>query len=140
MDFGQPSTHGRRISKVLYERDSRVSILRAGELALGVGLLGSGAGRSKMVGRALGHGIKMASTRDNERVVEALQRAQAARGTIRAGLQPTERQIRQIQAVDRAVRAVPASIRPEVAMGAGALLVGNATPVRRTTYRPASGW
>jgi hypothetical protein len=140
MDYGQPSTHGRRISKNLYERDSRVSLLRTGELALGAGLLASGAGRSKMLGEALGRGVKLASARNNERVVEALQRAEAARGTIRVGMQPTERRIRQIQAVDRAVSAVPASMRPAVAMSAGALLVSNSHPIRRTSYRPAPGW
>jgi hypothetical protein len=38
------------------------------------------------------------------------------------------------------VSAVPASMRPAVAMSAGALLVSNSHPIRRTSYRPAPGW
>jgi len=141
--LGASSTRGQRVttSKALYQRESRVSLARGAEFAAGAALLASGAGRSRMIGQALGRGVKLASERDNGLAVDALQRAMAARGTMRRGIAPTERQLRQIQAVDRAVRAVPSPMRPGVAMSAGALLMGNATPVRTTTYRPvASGW
>jgi hypothetical protein len=141
--LGAHSARGQRVtaSKALYQRDSRVSLVRGAEFAVGAGLLASGAGRSRMIGTALGRGVRIAQKENNHLAVEALQRAQAAQGVLRRGVQPTERQVRQIQAVDQAVRRVPRHLRPAVAMGAGALLMGNATPIRTTTYRPvAAGW
>lgn len=141
--LGAGNGHGQRVTtaKGLYQRESRLSPVRGAEFVLGAGLLASGAGRSKMIGRALGHGVRMAQGKDNRLAIDALQTAQAAQGALRIGIQPTERQLRQVRAVDRAVKAVPLHLRPAVAMSAGALLIGNATPVRTTTYRPvASGW
>lgn len=126
------------VSKVLYQREERLSILRTGELAAGLGLAAWGAGRSPMIGAALARGVKAASTKDADAAVRALQLAQAAQGTLRRGTASSERHLRQIQSVDRAVRAVPSAIRPEVATAAGLLLAGHAVPIRNTSYRPVT--
>lgn len=137
---GAGMARGQRVTtaKALYQRDSRISLVRGAEFAVGAGLLASGAGRSRMIGTALGRGVRIAQSADNRRAIDALQMAQAAQGVLRRGVAPSERHLRQVQAVDRAVRAVPSSMRPNVAMAAGALLMGNATPIRSTTYRPVT--
>lgn len=127
-----------QLSKALYVHEQRVSPTRVLEAGAGLAIGAWGVGRSRMVGRALGHGLKAAGTRGNDRAVYALQAAQAAQGVLRRGTAPGERALRQIQQVDRAVSAVPASLRPEVATAAGLLLTGNAMPLRRERYTPVS--
>lgn len=140
MAYQNANGHGRRmpqpVSKVLYQRDQRVSPLRALELAAGIGLGAWGAGRSRMVGAALGHGLKAATSANNARAVEALRLAQAAQGALRRGTAPGERTLRQIQQVNRAVQAVPRPLRGEIGLAAGLLLAGNSMPLRHTTYKP----
>ena len=127
-----------KVAKTLYQREERLSPVRAGGYAAGAALGAWGLGRSGAVGRALGRGMRMAASKDNTRAVEALQLAMAAQGALARGTAPGERALRQIRRVDAAVRAVPAPMRPEVAMAAGALLAGSSSPVHRTTYRPVS--
>jgi hypothetical protein len=126
------------VGKALYAREERVSPVRAVEMAGGLALGAWGAGRSKMVGAALARGVKMANTRGADRALYALKTAQVAQGSLKRGTAPGERALRQIQAVDRAVRAVPRPLRGDVATAAGLLLAGNATPVRRQSYTPVS--
>lgn len=126
------------MAKALYQHEQHLSPTRTALAAGGVGLAAWGLGRSGMVGRALGNGIRLARANESHRAVEALQLAQAAQGVLRRATAPGERALRQVQAVDRAVRAVPAPIRPEVATAAGLLLAGEAMPVRRERYKPVS--
>lgn len=130
----------RGVRKSLYQREDRLSVLRTGELAAGLTIGAIGLGRSRMVGAALGRGIKAAQGKNNARVVEALQLAQAAQGSLARGTALPERTLRQIKRVDYAVQMVPASLRPEVAIAAGALLAGHSLPVRRTSYHSVGGW
>jgi hypothetical protein len=134
----QQSARRRNVRKALYAREERVSPVRAVEMAAGLGLGAWGAGRSKMLGAALARGVKMANTRGADRALYALKTAQVAQGSLKRGTAPGERALRQIQAVDRAVSAVPRPLRGDVALAAGLLLAGNATPVRRQSYRPVS--
>lgn len=124
--------------KALYARDRNVSAPRVLATGAGLGLTAWGVGRSAMVGRALGRGIKAAQGAQNQRAIDALQRAQALQGILAHGTAGGERRLRQIKAVDDAVRRVPASMRPEVAAAAGMLLVGQGHPVRRDRYTPVT--
>jgi hypothetical protein len=128
----------REIRKALYQREDRVSPIRALELATGGTLATYGFAHSGMVGAGLGRGIKFAERNGNETVAEAIRRAEAARGSIRQGMAPGEAAIRRIKAVDSAIRKVPRPIRAEVALAAGVLLGSRAIPVRRTHYTPVS--
>lgn len=137
---GGASAMGRKqhVGKALYAREDRVSIIRSGELAAGGTLVAYGFGNSGMVGRGLARGVKIAQRNGNEQAAEALQRAAAARGSIRAGMAPGEAALRRIHAVDSAIRKVPKPLRAEVALVAGALLGARAMPIRRTHYTPVS--
>ena len=126
------------VGKALYQREERISPIRATGFLAGGALAAWGGGRSKMIGSALGRGVKMASSRDNHRAVQALQMAQSFQGILARGTAPGERALRQVQLVDHAVRAVPQRIRPEVALSAGLLLAGRSVPVRREHYKPVS--
>jgi len=125
-------------SKSLYVRDRQTSPVRAVETGAGLALGAWGLGRSRMLGAALARGVKQARTKDSQFALEALQRAQAAQGVLARGTAPGERHLRQIKAIDDAVRRVPSSIRPEVAAAAGMLLVAQGHPVRRTSYHPVN--
>lgn len=91
-----------------------------------------------MLGAALGRGVKMATARGNNQALQALRMAQATQGILRRGTAPGERAVRQVRALNQAIERVPRAIRPEVASAAGILLVANAHPVNRTSYRPVS--
>lgn len=135
---GAASARGKKqsVSKALYIKDERPSILRTAEMGVGLGLAAWGLGRSGMVGRALARGIRYSAGRDDASAVRALQLAQAAQGSLRRGTAPGERQLRRVKAINDAINQVPRSIRPEVATAAGVLLAANAHPVRRQSYRP----
>lgn len=137
---GGASARGRKqpVGKALYAREDRVSPIRAVELAAGGTLVAYGLGHSGVVGRAIGRGIKIAQRNGNEEVAEALLRAQAARGSIRAGMAPGEAALRRIKAVDDAIRKVPRPLRAEAALVAGGIIGSHAMPVRRTHYTPVS--
>ena len=137
---GAAVVRGRRqeVGKALYQREERFSPVRVVGTAAGLGLTAWGAGRSRMIGTALGRGVKLAEASGNHRAVQALQLAQAAQGVLARSTAPGERALRQIQAVDHAVRAVPAPIRPEVAAAAGVLLTAHSQPMRREHYKPVS--
>ena len=125
----------RHVGKALYQRERRVSPLRAAEFGAGAALGAWGLGRSRMVGRALGRGIRMAEGKNNAQAVRAIQLAQAAQGALARGTAPGERRLRQVRQINAAVNRVPAGIRPEVAATVGALLAGNSMPIRQTHYR-----
>lgn len=126
------------VSKALYQREQRISPLRATELAAGGVLAAYGLSHSGMVGRAIGRGIKMSSARNHQLAVDALVRAQAARGSIRVGMAPGEAALRRVASVNAAIERVPRYMRAEVAAAAGLLLTSNAMPVSRTHYRQVS--
>ena len=134
----QYTSRNAAFGKSLYARDRQVSGTRVLATGAGLGLTAWGVGRSGMVGRALARGIRSAEGAQNAHAVEALQRAQAVQGVLARGTAGGERRLRQIRAVDEAVRRVPASVRPEVAAAAGILLVGQAHPVRRDRYTPVT--
>ena len=94
------------IAKALYVREEQPSLLRAGGTLIGAGLIASGLGHSQMVGRALGAGLKAAQSRGSTQAVEAVRLAEAARGVLRRGMAPSERAVRQIQAVDPSTEGV----------------------------------
>lgn len=125
-------------SKSLYARDRGISPTHLVETGTGLAIGAWGLGRSRMLGAALGRGVKAANEHNNLRALEALQRAQAAQGALARGTARGERQLRQIRAVDDAVRRVPARLRPEVAAAAGMLLVAQGHPVRRDRYTPVT--
>jgi hypothetical protein len=125
-------------AKALYAREDRVSPLRAVELAAGIGLGAWGLGRSRMLGAALAHGVKMANARGADQALYALKTAQVAQGTLKRGTAPGELAMRRIQAVDAAVERVPGTLRGDVATAAGLLLAGNAHPISRERYTPVS--
>lgn len=128
---------GNAVGKSLYYRDERVSPLHAaGTAAAGVLAL-YGLGHSKLVGRQIVRGIKIAEHDGNQRAAEALRRAQAARGSIRAGMAPGEAALRRIRAVNEAIEAVPKPIRGDVALAAGVLLGSRSQPVRHRSYERA---
>ena len=130
--------HRQKVEKGLYSRESRPSVLRATEFGVGAGIAAWGLGRSPMLGAALGRGVKMATARGNNQALQALRMAQATQGILRRGTAPGERAVRQVRALNQAIERVPRAIRPEVASAAGILLVANAHPVNRTSYRPVS--
>lgn len=136
--IGPASGHGSNVSKALYRRDDKTSALRVGGAAAGLAVGAWGLGRSKMVGRALGIGSKFASFNGNPQAARALDLALATQGALRRGTAPAGTLGRRIQRVNAAVEAVPPSLRPTVAMTAGAVLFDQSTPVRRTTYTPAT--
>lgn len=132
--------HGRRepVSK-LYVKDSKTSPMHVLGLGFGAAVGAWGFGRSGMLGAALGHGIKNATRSGNHNAFAALQSAQAAQGVLRRGTAPGEHAMRQIKSVDRLINRVPAAMRPEIALAAGTLLVGNnARNIRRDTYHPVN--
>lgn len=137
---GTASARGRKepVHKALYRREEKLSPSRALGALAGGALAMYGLGHSKMVGRAIARGVKMAQGGQYNAVADALRRADAARGSIRAGMAPGEAAIRRVQALNTAIERVPRSVRPEVALVAGTMLVNNSTPVRRTSYRPVS--
>ena len=126
------------VDKSLYSREDRPSLIRGLEMGAGLGVTAWGLGRSRMLGAALGRGVKAASGRGNTRAMYALQQAQILQGSLRHGTAPGERTVRRIRALNVAINAVPNAIRPEVAGVAGMMLVSNAHPVTRTQYRPVS--
>ena len=132
----QSGDGGERVHKALYIKDQRPSILRTAEMGLGLGLTAWGIGRSGMIGRALARGVKFSRGRNDASAVQVLQMAQAAQGVLRAGTAPAERNLRQIQTINRALNSVPGPIRGDVATAAGVLLASNAHPIRREGYRP----
>lgn len=135
--FGLQAARTSNVGK-LYVKDERTSIPHLAGFGIGAALLAGGIGRSGMVGRALSHGIRSATHMDNGFAVQALQRAQMAQGVLRRATAPGEHAMRQIRAVDQAVNRVPAAIRPEIAMAAGALLINRSTPLRSSTYHPVN--
>lgn len=137
---GMAIAHGRRepVRKALYQREERTSPTRALGFLAGGTLAAYGFGHSKMVGSAIARGVKMAQRGEYDGVAEAMQRANAARGSLRAGMAPGEAAIRRVKALNDAIERVPRAVRPEVALVAGTMLAGHATPVRRTHYRPVS--
>lgn len=135
---GDAVGHGRRISKAVYTREDRLSPLRVAEFGAGAALTAWGVGRSPMIGRALGHGIKTAMNRGNEKALYALMTAQGARGALKLGTRPGERALRRIAAVNAAIERVPPNLRPEIATAAGVLMAGNAIPTSRTHYSQVS--
>ena len=108
-----------RCCKALYQREERISPLRATGVRRRPARLAVRAGHSKLVGASSTRGIKLATVDGNQRAVDALMRAQAARGSIRAGMAPGEAALRRYKAVNDAIDAVPKSIRGEVAIAAG---------------------
>lgn len=141
---GAASTRGRKekaskadVSK-LYVRDQETSLPHLIGAGAGLALGAWGFGRSRMVGAALGRGIKMAQGHQNHTAVAALQQAQALQGILARGTAPGERALRQIRSVDQAVSRVPAALRPEIALAAGTLLVGHSRPIRRESYHPVN--
>lgn len=126
----------RRPVRKLYVQDTKASPVRLLESAAGVGLAAWGLGRSPMVGRALGRGLKMARNSNNAYAVEALQRAQSAQGVLGRATAPGERALRSVRAVDQAINRVPRALRPDIALAAGTLLVGHAAPIRQRSYHP----
>lgn len=132
--------HGRKesVGKALYQREETLSPSRALGLGVGSVLAAYGIGHSKMVGRGIARGVKMAQRGEYHGVADALQRAQAARGSIRVGMAPGEAAVRRIHALNEAIELVPRAIRPEVALVAGTMLAARSMPVHRTNYRPVS--
>ncbi len=128
---------GNAVGKAFYQREERISPLGAATTAA-AGVLGLyGLGHSKYVGRQLARGIKVARHDGNARVVEALMRAQAARGSIRAGMAPGEAALRRIRAADHAISLVPRPLRGEVALVSGAVMGYESPSVRRSRYERA---
>lgn len=126
------------VHKAVYRREEKTSPMRVAGLALGGALAAYGLGSSRMVGSAIARGVKMAQRGNYDGVAEALRRAEAARGSLRAGMAPGEAAVRRVRALNSAIERVPRSVRPEVALVAGTMLVNNSTPVTRTSYRPVS--
>jgi hypothetical protein len=128
---------GNAVGKAFYSREEHLSPL--GAAATGAaGVLGLyGLGHSKFVGRQLVRGIKVARHDGNDRVVEALMRAQAARGSIRAGMAPGEAALRRIKAADHAISLVPRPLRGEVALVSGAVMGYESPSVRHRSYQRA---
>jgi hypothetical protein len=110
-------------------------ILTAGA---GLGLVGFGLGRSPMLGRALGLGLKRATSKDARTTADAIRLAQSAYGALARGTARGERQMRQVRAVNAAVNKVPAAIRPAVATTTGMLLLGHARNQGRSGYSPVN--
>lgn len=129
--------HKQQVAK-LYVRDRQTSPVHVLETGAGLAVGAWGLGRSRMLGAALARGVKAARAKDSQYAVEALQRAQAMQGVLARTTAPGERHLRSIQAVDNAVRRVPASLRPEVAAAAGMLLVAQGHPMRRDTFHPVN--
>jgi len=136
---GRGSGHGKKehVEK-LYVRDQQTSMTHLLGAAAGLGLGAWGFGRSRMVGAALGRGIKVAQGHQNPYAIQALQAAQSLQGVLARGTAPGERALRQIRAVDQAVSRVPSALRPEIALAAGTLLVGHSRPIRRESYHPVN--
>ena len=126
------------IRKSLYVRDRSSSKVRILESGVGLGLLGFGVGRSPMLGKALGIGLRQAKGADSRAATEALQLAQSAHGVLARGSARGERAVRQVKAVNQAIERVPTRLRPAVATTAGLLLIGNAHPIRRESYHPVN--
>src|SRR5690606_11414999 len=87
------------VHKALYRREEQLSPSRALGALAGGALAMYGLGHSRMVGRAIARGVKMAQNGQYNAVADALRRADAARGSIRAGMAPGEAAIRRVQAM-----------------------------------------
>jgi len=134
-----PNGHGQKEHvKKLYVRDQQTSMTHLLGAGAGLALGAWGFGRSRMVGAALGRGIKVAQGHQNPYAIQALQAAQSLQGVLARGTAPGERALRQIRAVDQAVSRVPSALRPEIALAAGTLLVGHSRPIRRESYHPVN--
>ena len=128
---------GNAVGKSFYQREERISPIGAATTAA-AGVLGLyGLGHSKYVGRQIARWIKVARHDGNQRAVEALMRAQAARGSIRAGMAPGEAALRRIRAVDNAISLVPKPVRGEVALASGILMGYQSPSVSRSHYERA---
>jgi hypothetical protein len=126
------------LGKALYQQERRTSPVRTLQTGAGLALAGWGLGHSGMLGAALARGVKAANQAGHDRALYALKTAQVAQGSLRRGTAPGERALRRIRAVDQAVRAVPAPLRPEIAAASGILLAARAQPMQNTSYRPVS--
>ena len=122
------------VGKSVYMREEHLSPLKVAELGAGAGLAAWGIGRSPMIGRALGHGMKRAMAGGNEKAIYALMTARGARGALRMGTAPGERALRQVKAVDAAINKVPVHLRPEIATAAGLLMAGHSLPATNRHY------
>jgi len=132
------AAHRHDVGKALFYQERRTSPVRTLETGAAIGIGAWGLGRSRMLGAALKRGVKASQRRDDAAAIRALQLAQSAQGVLRRGTAPGERAVRQVQAVNAAVLAVPAPLRGDVATAAGILLAGHAHPIRRTSYRQVS--
>jgi F0F1-type ATP synthase membrane subunit c/vacuolar-type H+-ATPase subunit K len=133
-----PEMRNRVFAKSLYSRDRHTSGTRLLRTGAGLALGAWGISHSPMVGNALARGVRAASEHQSQAAIDAMQVARSAYGAMARGTARGERQVRQIQAVNRSVDKVPVAIRPAVATSAGMLLLGGAFPVRRTSYHPVN--
>lgn len=132
-----PTGQVRKDDSQLYQRQSRVRPVRAAEYVAGAGALAWGGSRLGMPGRALARGARFATEHRFDRSADVLTRAVALRGAAQRGTRAPAQNLRRVQALNAAIERVPAKQRPMVATAAGALLMSNATPVRRPGYKPA---
>jgi hypothetical protein len=117
----------------LYERDRRVSPVRAVGLTAGVGALAWGAPRSRLVRNQLR--VQGARTDIGPNVKGVLNLAEGARSSLQHHGDAAIAAAHWPDALRDAIERVPASIRPEVATIAGAILVSHSRPVVQTRYR-----
>lgn len=110
---------------------------RTAELAAGGALAAWGVPRLKLLSPLAAHGLRLATKHGGGKEAEAA--LQAARSVSRVTRNVTgagEAQLRRIKALDTAIEAVPAHLRPGVATAAGALLAARAIPTHDERFVP----
>lgn len=128
---GSPNVVGRRqrpedlVCKGMVVERKRTRPAKAVELGAGAAAVALGGPRLRMVGSALGRGIKNAG---DDATRNRLIRIEAARRAWLTGTDPV-------------VRKLPLSLQsPTVLAAGGTALAAHATPVRERSYRPVTGW
>lgn len=121
--------------------DKHRAPIKTAEMLAGIGLLAHGGSRLKMWGPAAAKGVKLADKHGaGKEARAALELAAAFGAKTRDVTGRGETQLRRIRTLDNAVRSVPASVRPEIATAAGALLAAHAHPTTKERFTPLGGY
>lgn len=118
-------------------RTKERSIPKTAEMVAGLGMLAYGVPRLRMLGPMARKGVKLADQHGAGK--EARAALDLARAFGRKSKDVTgrgETQLRRVKTLERAIDAVPAQIRGEVATAAGALMASQAHPTTREQFTP----